>query len=138
MRLLIHSDGSRKASLFAFLLAGLFSFSWLPLASQLTPSIQWQRAVGGSEHDVPQCIYQTRDGGYIIGGATGSKDGDVVGQHGKGDMWVVKLSADGKTIEWKRTLGGGSDDMGTLVQQTLDGGYLIGGVTSSSNGDVKG
>lgn len=101
------------------------------------PSLQWQRALGGTAFDVPKCVYQTKDGGFIVGGSTGSKDGDVVGNHGGGDMWVVKLSSAG-VIQWQRTLGGGGQDQGTLLQQTLDGGYIIGGNTSSSNGDVKG
>lgn len=102
-----------------------------------TPSIQWQKALGGTSDDVPQCIYQTKDGGFIIGGATGSKDGDVVGNHGGGDLWVVKFSDKG-LLEWKRTLGGAGQEKGTLIQQTADKGYIVGGTTASSNGDVKG
>ncbi len=35
---------------------------------------------------------QTTDGGYIVGGVSFSYDGDVTGNHGNTDYWVVKLS----------------------------------------------
>ncbi|MBB1283310.1 T9SS type A sorting domain-containing protein [Flavisolibacter sp. BT320] len=135
MRLLLplHTKKQNLLILLHFLYVGYGSAVFAQV-----PSIQWQKTLGGTLEDVPQCIYQTTDGGYIVGGASGSKDGDVIGQHGNGDMWVVKLSADGKTIVWRRALGGGGEDKGTLVQQTVDGGYIVGGITSSSNGDVKG
>lgn len=83
------------------------------------------------------CIYQTADKGYIIGGVTASKDGDVIGNHGGADLWVIKLRADGST-HWRKALGGGKTEKGTIVHQTSDGGYIVGGITASSNGDVKG
>jgi hypothetical protein len=36
--------------------------------SQTTPSIQWQKTLGGSGFDAAYSIQQTRDGGYIIAG----------------------------------------------------------------------
>ena len=37
-------------------------------------------------------MQQTNDVGYILSGATSSNDGDVSGNHGGTDIWVVKLA----------------------------------------------
>ncbi|MDR1874277.1 MAG: hypothetical protein LBQ90_04585, partial [Synergistaceae bacterium] len=54
-------------------------------------SIEWQKALGGSDRDEARSIQQTADGGYIVAGWTESTDGDVSGSHGSRDAWVVKL-----------------------------------------------
>jgi hypothetical protein len=53
--------------------------------------IQWENCYGGSSSDYPHGLEQTTDGGYIIAGASKSIDGDVTGNHGDSDYWVVKL-----------------------------------------------
>ena len=101
------------------------------------PVIQWQKSLGGSGNDYANSIQQTADGGYIVAGYTSSVDGDVSGNHGGNDMWVVKLDNAGN-IQWQKTLGGSGDDVATYVQQTADAGYIIAGNTFSNNGDVSG
>ncbi len=100
-------------------------------------NIEWQRALGGSKGDVAGSIQQTRDGGYIVAGWTESNDGDVSGNHGGKDFWVVKLDSEGD-IEWQRALGGSCDDWAESIQQTNDGGYIVAGITYSNDGDVIG
>jgi len=99
--------------------------------------IQWQKALGGTDKDSGSEIIQTADGGYIVGGGTKSNDGNVSGNHGGNDAWVVKLSNSG-TIEWQKTLGGANDDFAFSIKQTLDGGYIVSGATNSNDGDVSG
>ena len=36
---------------------------------------------------------QTSDGGYLVGGYSDSNSGDVTGNHGSTDFWIVKLSS---------------------------------------------
>jgi hypothetical protein len=86
---------------------------------------------------VPLEIAQTADGGYVFIGHTNSPNGDVVGNHGKEDIWAVKLAANGD-MEWQRPLGGSQSDWGTSIQQTSDGGYVLCGLVLSSDGDVSG
>ncbi len=69
-------------------------------------------------------IQQTSDGGYILTGYTSSCDGDVTGNHGGEDVWVVKLSEAG-VIQWSNTFAGSDFDEGTSIQPTSDGGYIL-------------
>jgi secreted PhoX family phosphatase len=50
-------------------------------------------------------IIQTKDEGYLFVSNTESTDGDVSGNHGSVDAWVVKLDADGN-IQWQKCFGG--------------------------------
>jgi hypothetical protein len=68
-------------------------------------AIQWQQSLGGTSSDDAYSIQQTRDGGYIVAGTSLSNSGDVSGNHGSYDYWIVKLSSSG-AIQWQRSLGG--------------------------------
>ena len=59
------------------------------------PTIQWQKAFGGSNHEYSKKIEQTNDGGLIIAGTSESNDYNVVFNHGGKDYWVVKTNASG-------------------------------------------
>ena len=85
---------------------------------------QWNNTYGGNNDDEGYSVQQTTDGGYIIAGYTESFGAGV------NDVFLIKADASGNQ-EWIKTFGGGQDDEGYSVLQTIDGGYLIGGVTSS-------
>jgi Secretion system C-terminal sorting domain len=100
-------------------------------------NVEWQKALGGTNHDAGLDIQQTNDQGYIVVGGTNSNNGDVSGNHGSSDWWVVKLDGSGN-IQWQRCLGGTGQDGASAVVQAPDGGYLIAGETGSTDGDVTG
>ncbi|MBI3519348.1 MAG: T9SS type A sorting domain-containing protein, partial [Bacteroidetes bacterium] len=103
-------------------------------------NISWQKVLGGGNYDYATSVIQTSDGGYIVAGYSGSKDGDVTGTHWGGsdnDVWVVKLNASG-AITWQKSYGGSGDDQCNSIQQTSDGGYIIAGTTTSNDGNVTG
>ncbi len=102
-----------------------------------TGDIQWQKSLGGTGDDIARTVQQTTDGGYIVAGSSNSTDGDVTGNHGGNDYWVVKLSATGE-IQWQKSLGGSGDDNAFDVAQTSDNGYVVAGGASSADGDVTG
>ncbi len=54
-------------------------------------NVIWKKLLGGSNNNIGNCIRQTTDGGFIIAGYTNSTDGDVKGNHGGYDGWIVKL-----------------------------------------------
>jgi len=110
-------------------------------------NIKWKYCYGGSKLETTPSIKQTFDKGYIVVGTTESNDGDVRGNHGSVDVWVLKLNSDGQKV-WQKCFGGSGADWGssgsstleggTSIQQTKDGGYIVAGTTSSNDGDVKG
>ncbi|MBK9099090.1 MAG: T9SS type A sorting domain-containing protein [bacterium] len=85
---------------------------------------QWNNTFGGNSDDEGYSVQQTTDGGYIIAGYTESFGA------GLNDVFLVKADASGNQV-WTKTFGGAQDDEGYSVLQTNDGGFLIGGVTSS-------
>jgi hypothetical protein len=62
------------------------------------------------------------DGGFIL---TGMQD---IGDNW--DLLLLKVNPEGE-MEWSETFGGEDWEMGHSVKQTADGGYIIGGTTSS-------
>ena len=97
--------------------------------------IEWQKSFGGSDFDNALSIDQTNDNGYIIAGLTNSNDGDVTLNQGVRDYWIVKLNMTGDLI-WEKSLGGSGDDRAYSIKQTSNNNYIIGGFSSSHDGDV--
>jgi hypothetical protein len=102
-----------------------------------TGTLVWQKTLGGTNNDSFKSIQPSPDGGYIVSGFTRSTDGDVTGNYGNYDGWVVKLSATG-TILWQKTLGGIGDDNANNIQLTADGGYIVASTNGSNNGVITG
>lgn len=96
---------------------------------------EWLKLLGGTSYEVLYAVKQTSEGGYIAIGQASSQDGDVQGNHGQWDMWVVKLSAIGE-IEWQKCLGGSNLESGFDIELCGDGNYIAVGYTRSINGDV--
>lgn len=100
-------------------------------------NILWQKCLGGSAGEAIGDIKATSDNGYILAAYSNSNDGDVSGNHGSKDVWVVKLSGTG-IIEWQKCFGGSLSDKSSFVMQMSDGNYVVVGTASSSDGDVVG
>ena len=98
-------------------------------------TIQWQKSLGGTADDYAISIQQTADGGFVVAGYSSSNDGDVTGNHGGADYWIVKLDSE-NVIQWQKSLGGTNDDRATSIKQTTDGGYFVAGYSFSTDGDV--
>ncbi len=103
-------------------------------------NLAWNKLLGGAGDDAACSAQPTADGGYIVAGTTTSSSSGDISQAGYGaeDIWVVKLDAAG-AIVWQKLYGGNQSDFASAIQQTVDGGYIISGYTSSSaNGTVIG
>ena len=102
-------------------------------------NIQWDKRFGGNSNDVLFYLEQTTDGGYILGGRTSSDSIGDVSQNPRGDndYWIVKINSAGNKL-WDKRFGGMGRDNFIALQQTNDGGYVLGGYTTSDqDGDVS-
>ncbi|MEO8147627.1 MAG: T9SS type A sorting domain-containing protein [Bacteroidia bacterium] len=106
---------------------------------------QWDKTFGGIDNDALYALQQTIDGGYMLAGFSGSGiSGDktqplldtCVTCVTRADYWIVKIDAAG-TKQWDKDFGGLSNDNLHAMQQTTDGGYLLGGYTASGIGGDK-
>lgn len=91
----------------------------------------WTKTFGGTNIDVAYAVEETNDEGYIIAGYTRSY-GTTSGRN----LWIFKTDKSGNLI-WNKTFGGNSDDEGAAVKQTLDGGFIVAGYTSSFGAGAK-
>ncbi len=114
-----------------------------------TGDIQWEKSFGFIGQDQAYQVIQTLDGGYF---ATGFLDvGMSEGQgndfndnqsntrgtlHSLGDYWGIKMDANGNKI-WRRYFGGSHVDQSKDVLQTDDGGFLLAGISESSDFDIS-
>ena len=88
----------------------------------------WVQVYSEPNDDKGNSVQQTIDGGYIITGWTNSYSNNY-------DIFLIKTNSNGNP-SWTKTYGGNYGDVGTSVQQTLDGGYIVTGTTHSSSYDT--
>jgi hypothetical protein len=101
-----------------------------------TAGKQWEASLGGDRSEqFPVAQLNSDDslvvGGYSDSGTSGNKTTPGFGGY---DFWVVKLGSDG-TLQWDQSLGGDSDDFLSVIRESGDGGYVLGG---SSYSDISG
>jgi len=110
--------------------------AWLMKMDSLGDLV-WQKCLGGSGWDEAWDAYQTDDGGYIMAGYSNSNDGDVSGNHGAHDYWVVRLDS-ALDVVWQRSFGGSNQDYAYTTSPTSEGGFIVAGASQSDDGDVVG
>jgi len=98
-------------------------------------NLEWEHSYGDSMNEEAFSVFQTSDQGFVIGGYTESNDGDVTGNHGVNDFWIIKTDMNG-TLEWQKCLGGSRQDYGYSMAYTSNGEIIVAGSTTSDDGDV--
>src|SRR5262249_16660093 len=98
-------------------------------------NLKWQKCFGGSDDDIARSVQQTTDGGFIVAGYSKSADGDVSGNHGMYDYWIVRLDSLGNLL-WQKSFGGSLDEQAFSIEQIAQGGFIIAGWSESNDGDV--
>lgn len=87
---------------------------------------EWSAAYGtlSDLDDGGTCAHAVHGGGWILVGYTHATVG------GDSDAWMIKTDYNG-VEEWNTIFGGPEQDRADSVQQTIDGGYVIAGMTKS-------
>ncbi len=103
---------------------------------------KWDKDLGGTEDDRLYAMQQTTDGGYILAGSSNSgisgdkSEANWDSVNFSHDFWIVKTDTIGNRI-WDKDFGGTADDNLVSIQQTTDGGYILGGSSNSRIGGDK-
>lgn len=117
----------RKLLLLFFILTfGDNSFAQIPLLKQ------WDKRFGAALIENLTSLNTTKDNGFILGGYSNSLSGGDKSQNtwGGQDYWIVKLDSAGNK-EWDKDFGGIGTEVHNALQQTFDGGYILGGLSNS-------
>lgn len=85
---------------------------------------KWRKLLGGKKTDNGIAISRASDGNLLILGEGKSFE------HGGQDLYVAKLSLDGKVI-WEKSFGGDRDEYAGGISGTNDGGVLVIGDSES-------
>ena len=74
---------------------------------------------------------------FVIAGESQSNDGDVSGNHGESDYWILSLNNTGN-IDWQKCFGGTLIDGLTAIKEISNDGFILAGYSNSNDGDVSG
>jgi hypothetical protein len=85
----------------------------------------WTHRYGGTDWEEATGILETADGGCLVTGWQYTQDG------AQWNFYVVKATTTGAQ-EWAHAFGGDGYERAYTAQQATDGGYIVGGVTTSS------
>lgn len=108
---------------------------WL-LKLNAAGNVEWQKVYGGASIDLLYDLVQDFDGGFVFAGETFSVDGNVTGNHGQNDGWIVKLNSTGNIV-WQETVGGTLADVVTAITVVPGPYYVVAGNSTSSDGDLN-
>jgi hypothetical protein len=111
----------------ALILVSLLSYS------QTNISISNQKTIGGNNIESLLDIKQLSNGEFITAGwsESGISGDKTDASYGYADGWVVKFSST-LQVQWQKSYGGDSIDILNRIIETEDGGFLLGGFSSSS------
>ncbi|WP_289058902.1 hypothetical protein [uncultured Mesotoga sp.] len=91
---------------------------------------------GGNGDDVGNDIIVLADGSIVVAGYTSSTEGLFYSKNGQEDFLIAKFDDDLNLLWWK-AYGGSRRDIAESIVQSKDGGFVVVGLTESSDGDVS-
>ena len=101
------------------------------------PTKVWDSTIGSAGSDIAKTVITTNDGGFVVAGysISGISGDKTEASRGGSDYWIVKLNSTGQKV-WDKTIGGSGNESANLVISTSDGGFVVGGnSTSGISGD---
>ncbi len=88
-------------------------------------TLLWERRYGGSGRDIGTGITAFLNGAFIVVGTTNSMDGDLTGNKGEEDTWMLYLDENGNVIN-KMNYGGSAEDFSEAVVADSSSVYILG------------
>ncbi len=99
--------------------------------------ILWEKTLGNADANSASNLYLQEDGSCIVLGETISSGGMIdCNCHGDRDIWIAALDANTHDISWQGCYGGSNMDAISNIIQYKNG-FLLAGVTQSSDGDIS-
>jgi hypothetical protein len=98
-------------------------------------NVLWEKSYGGKHAEYLYDAIPTPDYGFILAGSSVSgKNGNKLDKN-KGDLdyWLWKMDERGD-FEWQKSFGGNKADLLQSIALTSDGGFILGGTSSSNKG----
>jgi hypothetical protein len=120
---------------FSLLLAGI---SLLLATQNYAQDILWEKSYGGIQSEYLFDAQPTADYGFILAGSSLSgKSGNKQQENIKDlDYWVWKMDEKGD-LDWQKSFGGTGADFLQSIQNTIDGGFILAGTSTSMKGADK-
>lgn len=95
------------------------------IKTDVNGNVQWEKAYGTAGLQEAHYVQLTNNGYIIVGDADSLSSG-----FGQDDVWVLRTDLNGDTL-WTANYGGSKKDGGKSIENTRDGGFIIGGITRS-------
>lgn len=102
------------------------SFDFWIIRLDISGDTVWTKTYGGSGDDKAYSLSVTNDSCFVVTGYTFSNDGDVTGNNGWIDYWIIKINSFGDTL-WTKTVGTIGWEKAYSINETIDNGLIIGG-----------
>ena len=96
-------------------------------------AVGWTKVYGTPGADNASFVQPTSDGGYIL---AGNSNKSPTAPNKNYDAYLVKVDANGNE-QWSNFYGGDGDDGAGAVQETADGGYVVAGFTTATDGKTR-
>ncbi len=101
----------------------------------LTGGISSGLPFGGTGFESASRITPKIMGGFLVTGTSRSSDGNLNGNYGNNDIWLMSLQPN-LAVAWSKHFGGSQQDMGIAAYQLADGNIMLFGTCHSTDFDV--
>jgi hypothetical protein len=101
-----------------------------------SPKVEWSESYGDNQDQSAFSIINTKDSNYLFVGTTRKLLKDI-NDRKYYDLWIVKINKTGKII-WSQIYGGSLDEYPKDIIDVNDGGFIISGITNSTDGIMTG
>ncbi len=98
--------------------------------------VVWANAYGSSGWNTTAQVIENAAGNYSLLAFAQNADGDISGNNGMVDYWFMTIDPFGQIL-YEVNLGGTLDDYFSCLLEDINGGFVLGGCSVSSDGDVS-